>query len=202
MARYAPNYGRRNAAIRGWIYLAAAVVVIAVSYLAYHRLRSGSAAPPAAKTPVNAPAAKLTQKPPAAVAFNPPAPKTTLQPPQTTPSETAADSRVAMLIDEAVKDLNSTPARIIDARDKLNEAMPFPMSEAQRNFVRAKLSELSDKWLFSKSIFPQDKLCTSYTVQQGDLLTAIGKTFKVPYEILMEINGIPRPEASPGRRYH
>jgi LysM repeat protein len=109
---------------------------------------------------------------------------------------TAEDNpRVAELISEAMSYLEAKPGGIIDARDRLNEALPTPMSGQQRSFVKAQLSELADKWLFSRTIFPQDKLCSSYKVKPGELLSTIGKQFKVPYEILMEINKIGRPEA-------
>ena len=101
---------------------------------------------------------------------------------------------VAELISEAKSYIEAKPARIIDARDKLNEALAQPMSEQQRKFVKAQLSELADKWLFSRTIYPQDKLCGSYKVKPGELLSAIGRQFKVPHEILMEINMISRPE--------
>jgi hypothetical protein len=109
---------------------------------------------------------------------------------------TAKDNPLAAeLISEAVAYIKAKPAKIIDAREKLNEALPLPMSGQQRAFVKEQLSELADKWLFSRTIFPQDKLCGSYRVQPGELLSTIGKQFKVPYEILMEINRIGRPEA-------
>jgi LysM repeat protein len=108
---------------------------------------------------------------------------------------TAKDNpQVSKIVSEAMSYLGE-PAGIIDARDKLNEALPLSMSERQRAFVKAQLSELADKWLFSRMIFPQDKLCVSYKVKPGDLLSRIGRQFKVPYEILMEINNISRPEA-------
>ncbi len=109
---------------------------------------------------------------------------------------TEGDSRwAAELISEAMSYLEAEPPRIIEARDRLNETLPLPMSEQQRKFVKEKLSELADKWLFSRTIFPQDKLCGFYKVQPGDLLSTIGKRFKVPYEILMEINNIIHPRA-------
>ncbi|MGA1980668.1 MAG: L,D-transpeptidase family protein [Sedimentisphaerales bacterium] len=101
----------------------------------------------------------------------------------------------AELITEAMSYIEAKPARIIDARDRLNETLPLPMSKQQRAFVKERLSELADKWLFSRTIFPQDKLCGSYKVKPGELLSTISKQFKVPYEILMEINKMDRPEA-------
>jgi LysM repeat protein len=92
-------------------------------------------------------------------------------------------------------DINSKPARIIDARDKLNEILPMAISGQQRVFVKEQLSQLAKEWLFSPKIFPQDKLCSSYTVKPGELLSTIGSEHKVPYEILLQINNIGRPEA-------
>ena len=99
------------------------------------------------------------------------------------------------LIAEAMTVINGKPARIIEARDRLNEALPMSMSAQQREVVKEQLSKLADEWLFSRKIFPQDRLCGTYKVKPGDLLSVIGKQHKVPYEILMEINKIHRPEA-------
>ncbi len=105
------------------------------------------------------------------------------------------DSKVNELIAEAMALIGETPSKIIDARDRLNEALPMPMSTQQRAFVKDHLSKLADKWLFSRTVFPEDKLCSNYKVKQGELLRNIGRQFKVPYEILMQINNISRPEA-------
>jgi len=112
------------------------------------------------------------------------------------PEPTAEDSpRVSELITEVIALINATPGSIIDVRDRLNESLPMPMSAQQRAFVKSQLSALADKWLFSRTIFPEDKLCGSYKVKPGDQLRKIGERFKVPYEILMQINNIRSPEA-------
>lgn len=100
----------------------------------------------------------------------------------------------AELIVEATALLSETPGRIIEAREKLNDALRMPMNIQQRVFVKGRLSELANKWLLSKIIFPDDELCGSYLVKSGDLLSTIGKRYKVPWEILQEINKISRPE--------
>jgi hypothetical protein len=100
----------------------------------------------------------------------------------------------AKLIAEAMSLLGEKPSRLIDARERLNEALRIPMSGQQRAFVKNQLSELAEEWLFSRKFFPQDKLCESLQVKPGDQLRVIGERFKVPYEILMEINNISRPE--------
>src|SRR4030042_4782092 len=71
----------------------------------------------------------------------------------------------------------------------------MPMSPQQRSSVKDQLSVLSDQWLFSRNVLTDDPLCESYQVRSGDLLTAIGDKNKVPYEILMTINRISRPES-------
>lgn len=127
-------------------------------------------------------------------------------PPPEVPSETqpanvpslpaaTADPQAAELIASATEALNTKPSRIIEARDMLNEALPLPMNHQQRQYVKSQLSALADKWLFSRSVFPQDELCQDYKVRSGDRLSEIGKRLKVPYEILMQINNIKRPEA-------
>ena len=100
----------------------------------------------------------------------------------------------AELIVEATALLSETPSRIIEAREKLNDALRMPMNIQQRVFVKGRLSELANKWLLSKIIFPDDELCGSYLVKSGDELRIIAKRYKVPWEILQEINKISRPE--------
>jgi LysM repeat protein len=98
---------------------------------------------------------------------------------------------VDKLIAEAMACINAKPPRIIEGRDRLNELLPMPMGAQQRQLVKRQLSQLADRWLFSRTIFPQDKLSGSLQVKPGSLLSTIGKQFKVPYEILMQINNIP-----------
>jgi lipoprotein-anchoring transpeptidase ErfK/SrfK len=50
-------------------------------------------------------------------------------------------------------------------------------------------------WLYGKDVLAGDKITTLYAVRPGDSMEGIGKKFKVPYEFLMEINGIAKPEA-------
>ena len=104
------------------------------------------------------------------------------------------DLKAVKLINEAVEALNAQPPDIIKARDKLNDALLLPMSEQQQQTVKAKLSSLADEWLISSKIFTGDRLCGSYKVEPGEILTNIGKKYKVPPEIIQQINKIPRPE--------
>jgi hypothetical protein len=116
--------------------------------------------------------------------------------PEPTPGPTVEPSpEAAALIAEATALISEQPVKIIDARDKLNQALRIPMSAQQRSSVKKQLSELSNQWLFSRTVLPDDPLCESYQVRSGDLLTTIGDKYKVPFEILMTINRISRPEA-------
>jgi len=101
-----------------------------------------------------------------------------------------ANPEAADLIAEAMALVNAAPSRIIEARDKFGEVLLAPASSQQRRLVKDRLSELAKKWLFSRLIFPDDELCSSYQVQKGEMLSTIGKKFKVPWEILSEINGV------------
>jgi len=107
---------------------------------------------------------------------------------------TEANSKVTELIDEAMLLVKATPSKVIEARDRLNEAFSMPMNSVQRSVIKRKLSELADKWLFSRTVFPQDRFCSNYQVKPGDLLRTISNDHKVPWEILLEVNNISRPE--------
>lgn len=106
----------------------------------------------------------------------------------------APNSEAATLIAEAAALLSEKPERIIEARTKLTEAFRMPLNRRQRADVKEQLRDLADKWLFGKTIYPDDKLCGSYKVKSGDLLSTIAKKYKVPWEILLGINKISRPE--------
>jgi hypothetical protein len=109
-------------------------------------------------------------------------------------STTEPNPKVTKLIDEAMLLINATPSKVIEARDRLNEAFSMPMNNVQRAVIKRKLSELADKWLFSRTVYPQDRFCSNYQVKPGDLLQSISSQNKVPWEILQAVNNISRPE--------
>jgi lipoprotein-anchoring transpeptidase ErfK/SrfK len=102
-------------------------------------------------------------------------------------------TEAAALIAASETLIHQGPSGIIAAREKLNEALRMPMSPQQRSGVKDRLSNLSSQWLFSRNVLPNDSLCESYMVRSGDRLAAIGDKYKVPYEILMEVNNISDP---------
>ncbi len=104
----------------------------------------------------------------------------------------AANTKVSALILEAADLSNAN--RVVEARDILNGALAMPMTPQQRAYIRNQLSKLAQEWLMTRSVFPGDKLCSSYKVQPGEYLTTIAARYKIPYELIMEINNISRPE--------
>jgi LysM repeat protein len=99
------------------------------------------------------------------------------------------------LIAEATAAVNAQPPLVIEARQKLNDVLSLPMTAEQQKLVKDQMALLADKWLFSKTIFAEDSLCGSYKVKSGDRLALIAQENRIPYEILLQINGIPKPEA-------
>jgi len=201
MARYFPRRrsrrprraGRltgRRGRTRRWIYIisallaVAACVVFAYVYLGKNQDKtpgmSGDTSMEEAVKPSGAEAPRLIVEPGVSERSRP-----TAEP----------NARVAELIDKAMGFINASPAKIIDAREILNGALAMPMNSRQRMLIKEHLSELADKWLFSRTIYPQDRLCGTYKVKTGDQLRTIGEQYRVPHEILMDINKLPRAQA-------
>ena len=105
-----------------------------------------------------------------------------------------ASPEALQLISEATEDINA--GRMIAGRDKLNDVLKpqYQLSSSHRIKIKAQMAKLAEKWLFSTDSLPEDTLTDYYDVQSGERLENIGKAQKVPYQILMEINNISRPE--------
>jgi len=122
-----------------------------------------------------------------------PEPKAQTEPQKPVIETDDTDNQTAQLIAEAQTDISA--GKFIPARDKLNQVLlSTPLAPPQRQAVKATLANLSEKWLFSRDPYPGDTLISTYKVQPGDLLSQIAKQYKVPYEILLTINNIKRPE--------
>ncbi len=199
--------GRRRTI--NWIYIIPVLLIVAVAiafrYGPFGKDKStdetADITPEANVPEMNETEPKMVMEPETELSPEPlpePPPEPVLEPnlPEIIPvPDVEANPEVAELIAQVTALLSEKPGRITDAREKLNDALRMPMNVQQRTFVKDQLSELSKKWLFSKTIIPDDKLCGSYLVKSGDLLSTIGKRYKVPWEILKEINKISRPEA-------
>lgn len=114
-----------------------------------------------------------------------------------TPAEPAnvPNPQAQAAIAEALSLLQSQPGAVVEVRNRLNKVLLMPMSPQQRETVKSEMAKLAEKWLWGPAAFPGDTLCDTYTVRSGDLLDIIGRRLKVPYETLMQINNIPRPQA-------
>ncbi len=202
MAVYPGGFNEQRATrFRTILYVVVVVVVLciasAVGYVMVSRHRETQPSQNLPPAQVEITAEETPAEPPAVEPQ--PEPNETIssdsEPAEVTVTEITAepDKTVPGLIAEAIELVNRQPPKIIEARDRLNELLPMASGQ-QREFVKEQLTALSDKWLFSSIVFPSDKLCSDYRVSPGDLLSKIGDMYNVPYEILMQINGIDRPE--------
>ncbi|MHC4157939.1 MAG: L,D-transpeptidase family protein [Planctomycetota bacterium] len=176
------RYSRRKSKRRRWIYNISVLLVIAAVVVFVY-------GPPVKNTDETS--AALADANVENVTF-PPAPQPRLSEGKLTPTA-KSNPKAEQLITEAMKHFNTKPTGIIEARQTLNETLSLAMSSQQRATVKMQLSKLADKWLFGRTIYPEDTFCSAYKVRPGDLLSTIGKKFKVPYEILLQINRIRRP---------
>ena len=104
--------------------------------------------------------------------------------------------KVDTMVAEATALLSQDPeGKLIEARDRLNTILSESMGTRQRTLIKGKLTDLAQKWLLSAKVYPGDALCETYKVKQGDNLQRIGRRNAVPYEILMTINKIRKPES-------
>ncbi len=201
MARYPLGpYARKKNPGGKWIYIVLAVIIVGAVFAVVFDIN-----PFKSQKPSETETDLIQEKEPSLEIYNEPVEE--IKEPELTPVEAEpnlvtipqpaveTDPQAAKLIAEAAECISAKPARIIEARNKLNEALVFTMSAEQQRIVKEQLSALADEWLFSRKIFPSDPLCSSYTVKSLEILSNIAGKYKVPYEVLMKINNIPRPEA-------
>ena len=102
-------------------------------------------------------------------------------------------------IASAVKEFETD--KIISSRNSLNMILhDATLSQKDRADVKHLLAKLSEKWLFSKQIFVDDTLTGEYQVAKGDYFSTIAPKYKVPYEIIMSVNGITDETKLPRRK--
>jgi hypothetical protein len=202
----------------GGVYLVMALLLFAVVVFLLFRGRSSTPQEAAAagdlapRTQTDAPADSVVPSPqPVAAAASGAAPtaapevsvsalvQTTTEPVVTSqpPAEpaNAPNPQAQAAIAGALSLLRSQPGAVIEVRDRLNKVLLMPLGPQERERVKSEMARLAEKWLWGPAAFPGDTLCDTYAVRSGDLLDIIGRRLKVPYEILMQINNIPRPEA-------
>jgi LysM repeat protein len=210
MAQFpAGSYGNQSSKIRILMYIgitAVVVLIIAVAVFLRGRTQEGQPQGPVAVNPIgqaqNPAQADATAKPAAPAGTNTEPASGSTSSPQTaipaagTPGPTGlAEPNQQLLIEQALVLLNQPGGqKTIEARDRLNELLPMLQGQ-ERTFVKEQLSQLSERWLFGRQVFPEDKLCTNYKVSPGDALEKIGRHYNVPFETLMLINGIDKAES-------
>ncbi len=202
MARYRyKSYRRRPSQLRKQVYYGLAVVVIIVVFLF---IRSGSKKRVEQSHAVGVPASSERREEIDSVAGL----SETSQRPEPVPKllsslgavaepnllRTAVqNAKAASIINQAEQDIAT--GRVLEARDKLNDILRIPMPAAQQAIVKKKISTLAERWLFSRDYYPGDILCGTYQVRPGEVLSDIAKRHKVPFQVLLGINNISRPEA-------
>ncbi len=203
------SYTNRNSNYHGRrIFLITAFILMAV--LAVWRLFSSRFSVEPHQSPINTAIAQAnTEAPPASVipdksdeAQNP-LPHTNIAEPeqagQNAP-KVKPESAAPAISGKAEKVLDEGRAAMaaqdyITAREKISQAMALGLPRRQAKSAESLINQVSDFWLFSRRIFPNDPYCRRYRVESGDLLVNIGKKFDVPYQILMRINGIEKPSS-------
>jgi LysM repeat protein len=100
------------------------------------------------------------------------------------PTENPAIERARRLYDAG---------KIIEARHELNTLLTGQLSRSDQAEVRQLLTKIAAETIFSSRRLPGDPLVESYVVQPGDVLARISQRYKVPAEILMQINNISDP---------
>jgi len=207
------NYTNRNSNYRGRrIFLITAFILVAV--LAVWRLFSSSSSVEPHQSPINTTIAQANaEAPPASVI-----PDRSDEPQNLSPHTKSAEPEQAGRNAPKVKPEPPTPASTpvingkaekllyegraaltgqdyITAREKISQAMALGLPRRKAKLAESLINQVSDFWLFSRRIFPNDPHCRRYRVASGDLLVNIGKKFNVPYQILMRINGIKKPSS-------
>jgi LysM repeat protein len=192
MAVYPGGYNEpRSAQIRGILYISIVVIVVGVIAIAgYILLRNRGGSQRVTPEPQGNMAEQGQAASPVAQ-MEPGVAKPEVAAPVTMD---ANGSVVSAQIAQAMELLNQPTPKVIEARDRLNELLPMAQGQ-ELVFIKGQLASLADKWLFSKIVYPEDKLCASYKVKPGDMLSTVGKQHNVPYEALMQINNIAKPEA-------
>ncbi|MEL7483612.1 MAG: L,D-transpeptidase family protein, partial [Planctomycetota bacterium] len=101
---------------------------------------------------------------------------------------------VAGLVDEARALLGEQ--RLVDARDRLNEALKHPeATEQDKAMIRGDMAVLNEDLFFSPKVYEGDPLAFGYQIQSGDRLAAIAanRGLGVDWRLIQRINNISSP---------
>lgn len=106
----------------------------------------------------------------------------------------SASPRARRLIQSGMELLSSN--RLVEARDVLSTVLrDSSLSPTQRKEIKASLSQLSDRMVYSPEVMEGDYFAMSYVLQGGDVLSTIVKRFalQVDWRFIQRINNIAKP---------
>jgi lipoprotein-anchoring transpeptidase ErfK/SrfK len=83
--------------------------------------------------------------------------------------------------------------KVNEARQELNRMLAISRDRAEQAELRQHLRQIADATVFARDQRTGDPLVDTYTIEDGDYLINIGRQYKVPYEVIMLINGITNP---------
>ncbi len=108
---------------------------------------------------------------------------------ETIPAEPAnqTPTQAEILLQKGMSAL--TAGDYITARASLSQAVKLQLPPLQEDEARKLLNQAADVWLFSNNVFPGDKFCQRYKID--DNLAKIGPKFDIPYPLIGRMNNIP-----------
>lgn len=121
--------------------------------------------------------------------------------PATSPAAPARPQRTQLAADQTGATTAGTRAALdgarrkssqdpIAARRELNTLLATRLAPSDERQVRDELAKLAEQTVFSSNKDQTDPLVTLYKIEDNDNLQKIGRKFKVPYEVVMSVNGI------------
>ena len=190
MAKYRSYGTRRRTAGRRIMWLIVLIVVLTAAWYfwAHRRPSEPAASLPEITMPVTAePCVPVASPaPPVEVITAPEVPAAPSPAPESAPAAPSANT--VSLYDQGLTAFDA--GQMFGATELLSAAVAGGLDPVRDTIARAKCNAAADAWLFSRKIYDGQSVSSRYKVQSGDLLVNLGKRFKVPYELLMRINGI------------
>lgn len=81
----------------------------------------------------------------------------------------------------------------VEARTSLNEMLLHANSAEERAELRRHLERIADEMIWSRERFEGDPLVDVHTVKSGDKLGLIARPYDIPYELILQLNGMSDP---------
>ncbi len=81
----------------------------------------------------------------------------------------------------------------VEARHELNQMLLAAQSSDERTTLRRHLERIAEEMIWSRERFEGDPLVDVYVVKPGDKLANIARPYDVPYELILQLNGMSDP---------